>query len=89
MYVLFLMRSGETPDARERMLMLMLMLFFSLFPLSRHQYFIRQNTAVTLAHRMQYLKEPVHKAARSVVEGLRRDEGVGGVIALDNQGNGK
>ncbi len=64
-------------------------LFFSLFPLSRHQYFIRQNTAVTLAHRMQYLKEPVHKAARSVVEGLRRDEGVGGVIALDNQGNGK
>jgi hypothetical protein len=85
MYVLFPIRSGETPDARERMLMP----FFSLFSLSRHQYFIRQNTAVTLAHRMQYLKEPVHKAARSVVEGLRRDEGVGGVIALDNQGNGK
>lgn len=38
---------------------------------------------------MQYLNEPVHKAARSVVEALRRDEGVGGVIALDNQGNGK
>jgi hypothetical protein len=31
----------------------------------------------------------VHKAARWVVEALRRDEGVGGVIALDNQGNGK
>lgn len=38
---------------------------------------------------MQYLNEPVHKAARCVVEALRRDEGVGGVIALDNQGNGK
>ncbi|KAI0276600.1 asparaginase [Russula aff. rugulosa BPL654] len=50
-------------------------------------YFIRQNTAATLAHRMQYLNEPVHKAARWVVEALRRDEGVGGVIALDNQGN--
>jgi L-asparaginase / beta-aspartyl-peptidase len=38
---------------------------------------------------MQYLDEPVHKAARWVVEALRRDEGIGGVIALDNQGNGK
>ena len=38
---------------------------------------------------MQYLNEPMHKAARWVVEALRRDEGVGGVIALDNQGNGK
>ncbi|KAN0114089.1 asparaginase [Russula decolorans] len=50
-------------------------------------YFIRQNTAATLAHRMQYLNEPVNKAARLVVEALQRDEGVGGVIALDNQGN--
>jgi hypothetical protein len=31
----------------------------------------------------------VHEAAQRVVEALRRDEGVGGVIALDNQGNGK
>jgi hypothetical protein len=38
---------------------------------------------------MQYLNEPVNKAARLVVEALQRDEGVGGVIALDNQGNGK
>jgi isoaspartyl peptidase/L-asparaginase-like protein (Ntn-hydrolase superfamily) len=53
------------------------------------QYFIRQNTAATLAHRMQYLHESVHKAARSVVEALRREEGAGGVIALDDQGNGK
>jgi len=50
-------------------------------------YFIRQNTAATLAHRMQYLDEPVQKAARSVVEALRREEGVGGVIALDDHGN--
>jgi hypothetical protein len=38
---------------------------------------------------MQYLDESVHKAARSVVEALRREDGVGGVIALDNEGNGK
>ena len=38
---------------------------------------------------MQYLNEPVRKAARWVVEALQKDEGVGGVIALDNQGNGK
>jgi len=50
-------------------------------------YFIRQNTAATLAHRMQYLDEPVQKAAQSVVEALRREDGVGGVIALDNHGN--
>lgn len=55
---------------------------------SRRQYFIRQNTAATLAHRMQYLDEPVQKAAQSVVEALRREGGVGGVIALDNHGNG-
>jgi L-asparaginase / beta-aspartyl-peptidase len=54
-----------------------------------HQYFIRQNTSATMAHRMQYLGESVHQAARSVVETLRRDGGAGGVIALDNQGNGK
>lgn len=48
-----------------------------------------QNTAATLAHRMQYINEPVLDAARSVVEGLRREEGVGGVVALDNKGNVK
>jgi L-asparaginase / beta-aspartyl-peptidase len=48
-----------------------------------------QNTAATLAHRMQYINEPVLDAARSVVEGLRREEGVRGVVALDNKGNVK
>jgi hypothetical protein len=38
---------------------------------------------------MQYLNEPVHKAAQSVVEALRREGGIGGVIALDDEGNGK
>lgn len=37
---------------------------------------------------MKYLHEPLAKAARHCVEELRRDGGVGGVIALDNQGNG-
>lgn len=48
-----------------------------------------QNTAATLAHRVQYIDEPVLDAARSVVEELRREEGVGGVAALDNKGNVK
>ena len=74
---------GGIPGRSEQLNADALLSFF------RRQYFIRQNTAVTLAHRMQYLNEPVRKAARSVVEALRRDEGVGGVIALDNQGNGK
>jgi hypothetical protein len=38
---------------------------------------------------MQYLNEPVFKAAQSAVEALRREEGIGGVIALDDKGNGK
>jgi hypothetical protein len=38
---------------------------------------------------MQYLNEPVYKAAQSAVEALRREEGIGGVTALDDKGNGK
>ncbi|KAA1471715.1 asparaginase [Dentipellis sp. KUC8613] len=49
-------------------------------------YFIRQNTASTVARRMQYLGEPVQKAAKWVVEDLRKDGGMGGVIALDESG---
>ena len=36
---------------------------------------------------MKYLGEPVEKAAKHCVEELRHDGGVGGVIALDNQGH--
>lgn len=53
------------------------------------QHFIRQNTAATLAHRMQYLGEPLHKAAQWVVGALHKEHGAGGVIALDNEGNGE
>ncbi|TFY58072.1 hypothetical protein EVG20_g8292, partial [Dentipellis fragilis] len=52
-----------------------------------HSYFIRQNTASTVARRMQYLGEPVQKAAKWVVEDLRKDGGMGGVIALDESGH--
>ncbi|KAH9176257.1 asparaginase [Lactarius sanguifluus] len=50
-------------------------------------YFIRQNTAATLARRVQYLGEPLDRAARWVVEALDKEHGAGGVIALDNEGN--
>lgn len=53
------------------------------------QYFIRQNTASTIAHRMQYLDESVGEAAEHVVDDLFWDSGMGGVIAVDRQGNGK
>lgn len=56
---------------------------------SLNQYFIRQNTAVTLARRVQYLGEPLHRAARWVVDALDKEHGAGGVVALDNEGNGK
>ncbi|KAH9830741.1 asparaginase [Rhodofomes roseus] len=50
-------------------------------------YFIRLATASTIGRRMKYLNESVTQAARHCVEELRHDGGVGGVIALDNQGN--
>jgi beta-aspartyl-peptidase (threonine type) len=53
------------------------------------QHFIRQNTATTLARRVQYLGEPLHRAARWVVDALDKEHGAGGVIALDNEGNGE
>ena len=36
---------------------------------------------------MKYLNEPIDVAAKTCVEELRRDGGIGGVIALDNAGN--
>ncbi len=38
---------------------------------------------------MKYLHEPLSTAAKASVEELRRDGGIGGVIALDNEGNGE
>ncbi|KAG6878544.1 hypothetical protein C0993_004442 [Termitomyces sp. T159_Od127] len=51
-------------------------------------YFIRLNTAVTIARRIQYLHEPLEAAAQTAVEDLRVEGGSGGVIALDDLGNG-
>ncbi|KAI0344637.1 asparaginase [Trametopsis cervina] len=50
-------------------------------------YFIRLATASTIGRRMRYLNESLHKATEHCVEELRKDGGLGGVIALDNKGN--
>ncbi|KAH9913470.1 asparaginase [Epithele typhae] len=50
-------------------------------------YFIRLATGATIGRRMKYLNEPLDVAAKACVEELRRDGGVGGIIAMDNTGN--
>jgi len=50
-------------------------------------YFIRLATASTIGRRMRYLNEPLEEASKHCVEELRKDGGIGGVIALDNKGN--
>ncbi|KAH0589316.1 hypothetical protein H2248_005078 [Termitomyces sp. 'cryptogamus'] len=50
-------------------------------------YFIRSNTAVTIARRVQYLHEPLQVAAQTAIEDLLAQGGIGGVIALDDLGN--
>ncbi|EJD02791.1 N-terminal nucleophile aminohydrolase [Fomitiporia mediterranea MF3/22] len=50
-------------------------------------YFIRYNAAANIADRMKFLGESVNKAANSVVKTLGENEGIGGVIALDELGN--
>ncbi|KZV69323.1 asparaginase [Peniophora sp. CONT] len=50
-------------------------------------YFIRQNTASTIARRMQYLNEPLKKSTQFAVDELRAANGDGGVIAIDDAGN--
>ncbi|KAH8119349.1 nucleophile aminohydrolase [Phellopilus nigrolimitatus] len=50
-------------------------------------YFIRYNAAANIADRMKFLGESIGKATRSVVNALGENEGIGGVIALDEQGN--
>ncbi|KAF5385989.1 hypothetical protein D9615_002417 [Tricholomella constricta] len=50
-------------------------------------YFIRLTTAATIARRVQYLHEPLEKAAQTAVDDLLVNGGIGGVIALDDQGN--
>ncbi|CCM00684.1 uncharacterized protein FIBRA_02723 [Fibroporia radiculosa] len=50
-------------------------------------YYIRLATASTIGRRMRYLHEPLDQAARYCIEELRRDGGIGGIIAVDRQGN--
>ncbi|KAF9562762.1 asparaginase [Agrocybe pediades] len=50
-------------------------------------YFIRQGAAITIAHRVRYLQEPLEVAAAKVVGELLDAGGMGGVIALDTDGN--
>jgi len=50
-------------------------------------YFIRHAVAATIAHRVRYLNEPLNKAANRVVKDLLDAGGIGGVIALDNNGH--
>lgn len=50
-------------------------------------YFIRQATASTVARHMQLLGESLKDATERVVEDLLADGGIGGVIALDGEGN--
>lgn len=41
-----------------------------------------------IAHRVKYLREPLSSAADHAIENLRQNGGIGGVIALDDLGNG-
>ncbi|EJU05576.1 N-terminal nucleophile aminohydrolase [Dacryopinax primogenitus] len=50
-------------------------------------YFIRRSAAVEVAHRMQFLAQPLAKASKTVIEELRVDGGMGGLIAVDLAGN--
>ncbi|THH07761.1 hypothetical protein EW145_g3162 [Phellinidium pouzarii] len=50
-------------------------------------YFIRYNAAASIAYRMRFLGESLKKASETVVKTLGENEGLGGVIALDEQGN--
>ena len=49
--------------------------------------FIRHAAATTIAHRVRYLNELLDKAANRVVKDLFDAGGIGGVIALDNNGH--
>lgn len=50
-------------------------------------YFIRQATCSMLGARMKFLGRSIQRAADEVTDALEHDGGIGGVIALDLQGN--
>jgi beta-aspartyl-peptidase (threonine type) len=51
------------------------------------EYFIRLGIARDVASRMEYLGEPLEKAAGAVVDKLTGAGGTGGLIAVDHKGN--
>ncbi len=52
------------------------------------EYFIRKTVAIDVAARMRYLKEDVHTASESVIQGeLKQMGGEGGLIAIDATGD--
>jgi len=53
------------------------------------QYFVRRATAVSIVNRVRFGGESVKTASDNCIEELRIDGGLGGVIALDKEGNGK
>jgi beta-aspartyl-peptidase (threonine type) len=50
-------------------------------------YFLRNCAAYDVVARMQYLGQTVKDASKEVVENLRDQGGIGGLIAVDLQGN--
>ena len=51
------------------------------------KYFIRYNVASDISDRVRFLGEDVKKASKTVIKTLAENEGVGGVIDLDERGN--
>lgn len=51
------------------------------------EYFIRRAIAFDISARMKYSRETLAKATASSIETLTNDGGLGGVIALDKEGN--
>ncbi|KAG1812425.1 asparaginase [Suillus subaureus] len=50
-------------------------------------YYIRRAAASNIARRMQYLGESLGEASQNVIDDLFKEGGIGGVIALDRDGN--
>ncbi|KAG2113919.1 asparaginase [Suillus discolor] len=50
-------------------------------------YYIRRAAASNIARRMQYLGESLDEATQNVIDDLFKEGGLGGVIALDREGN--
>lgn len=51
------------------------------------EFFIRYNVAYDIAARMKYLNESVEKSAQTVILNLKNEQGFGGVICIDKNGN--